>query len=308
MKSRLIVTFALLLFFFCGREKKESFSGTARLKLGALPEESKMVAYINADAVLNSPFFTEGGDSSELSAWFGKMVQTLSNEVGLVDIREIYAALDLDQEGNPIPLLIGQGEMNDGKLADMVKGWEVRDYHGATLYGQKGDDAILARVGESTWVAGETNRALSWIDGHRDEEVSGALLARLDPVRYKNTFWIHIDAQSMLASMAEKGDSDWMRGLGGARSLQFSADLGRALVFDGQCIFEDEERAGLFRDAIKGALATAKLSVPDERRIIDVLNKININARGNRVDIDFSIKREDIDRLVSLKERGVVTL
>ena len=149
---------------------------------------------------------------------------------------------------------------------------------------------------------------MSWIDGHRDKEVSSTLLARLDPVRYKNTFWIHIDAQSMLASMAEQGDSDWMRGLGGARSLQFSADLGRTLDFDGQCIFGDEERAGLFRDAIKGALATAKLSVPDERRIIDVLNKININARGNRVDIDFSIKREDIDRLVSLKERGVVTL
>jgi hypothetical protein len=61
--------------------------------------------------------------------------------------------------------------------------------------------------------------------------------------------------------------------------------------------FEDAEKAGLFRDAMKGFVATAKLSMSEDRDAIDILNKIKIDTKKDEVVIQFKMSQEDIDKL-----------
>ena len=78
--------------------------------------------------------------------------------------------------------------------------------------------------------------------------------------------------------------------------------VGQDLQFAGEGEFADAENAELFHDAVKGALAAAKLSMSGDREAVDVLNKIEIKIKGSRVVVNSQINKADVDKLVAKRD------
>ena len=79
--------------------------------------------------------------------------------------------------------------------------------------------------------------------------------------------------------------------------MNASIKFDEKLTFHGMSQFSDKEKAQLFHDALKGFIATAKLSMSKDRKAVDVLNKIQTDIKGKEIIIEFEMSKEDIDRL-----------
>jgi len=78
------------------------------------------------------------------------------------------------------------------------------------------------------------------------------------------------------------------------------------LLFDGKGEFSDAQNAELFHDAIKGMIATVKISVSGDREAVDVFNKIKIDQDRNWVTGKFEMSKEDIEKLLKSSPKEIV--
>ena len=88
------------------------------------------------------------------------------------------------------------------------------------------------------------------------------------------------------------------------QDVQFSVDVNDAIKLDGEGNFSDAQNAELFHDAVKGALATLKLSVSDDRDAVDVMNKVNISTGNNSVKVNLEMSKADVEKLMQ-RGRGL---
>ena len=150
----------------------------------------------------------------------------------------------------------------------------------------------------------------SWLDKFqsrkRNKLANQELVNRIRRLEYKTDAWLTLDFRPIMDTItAEVGDDSWISQFEGLRSIQnldFSMKVGQDLRFAGEGQFSDAENAELFHDAVKGALAAAKLSVSGDREAVDVLNKIKIKAKDNRVVVDFQINKADVEKLIAKGE------
>jgi hypothetical protein len=133
------------------------------------------------------------------------------------------------------------------------------------------------------------------------------LLTRINRIKYKKGMWFTLDAREMLQEISEKmakhPEGRRLSSIKSIQNFQVSTRLDDKIWFSATGNFSDEEKAELFHDALKGGIATLKLSVSEDRAAVDVLNKIEISADGSQVHLEFNMSKEDIEKLKESKPR-----
>jgi hypothetical protein len=105
----------------------------------------------------------------------------------------------------------------------------------------------------------------------------------------------------------ENQSVDIFSSLESVEQVNISFRLTEQFRLDSYGNFADDEKAGLFYDALKGFVAAAKLSVSDDRSAVDILNKIKIEQDGRSVRMHFEMSQEEIRKMVD-KEYKIASL
>ena len=117
----------------------------------------------------------------------------------------------------------------------------------------------------------------------------------MSKVKYHNGIWMTMQTGEVIDELVDDVEDDVPMGnLQALRSVEhvdFSMDLTREIRMTGQGHFTDADKAELFHDAIKGAVAAAKLSASRDRELVDILNKLDIETDANSVRFDFEMSQ-----------------
>ena len=132
-------------------------------------------------------------------------------------------------------------------------------------------------------------------------ELDKKLVNALDTLPYKQAFWLLVHTPTAakvfdhmpvppVKELAEKIESAF-----------FSWKMDSHIRANSTLIATSEDNAGLMQDAVKGFIATAKLSVNKDRRLVDILNKIDVSVEEKSTRIDLSFSQQDAKQLMQAK-------
>ncbi|MEJ2054166.1 MAG: hypothetical protein P8X42_09625, partial [Calditrichaceae bacterium] len=142
-----------------------------------------------------------------------------------------------------------------------------------------------------------------WID--KSKTTQGApdnqLISQIDKLKYKDSAWFTMDTK-LLAKQMHKQNNKKLKSLESIERFSISADLNENLRIYCESVFISNEKAKLFYDAAKGVIAAGKLSVTDDREIIDILNAIDVSQDGDIVTIDMKLNKQEIEKLKNKKD------
>ena len=123
-------------------------------------------------------------------------------------------------------------------------------------------------------------------------------MPQIKELKFKSYAWMVMEAKPFLDQIRRHDIADRLQGVYNIDNASFTMNLSDNFRFNGQCECSDEEKAELLRDAIKGAIAAAKLSVSEDRDAIDILNKIEISVEGKQVSANSDMSRKEIEKLI----------
>ena len=221
------------------------------------------------------------------------------------DIHELYIAADKFEDDDGFILLLVLGDFDGEKILNFLESQnlgrklEQVKYKDYVLYRTEGDDAVLCLKDEHTVVAGRDNGVKEWLDNVEKKSREKQLVERVAPIRFKQTGWITVDAQDQLTQMI---DDEILEKLDGLKTAALSFDVDKQLQLTGTCLCTETEKAELFYDTMKGALAAAKLHVSDNRKLVDILNKIHIVQRKETINVDFKMTQSELEQLLEWEE------
>lgn len=314
--------FTALLLWQCARERPQAISAEMTRQLALLPlsdisgETPAGLGYINLERMRQSAIYTMLQDSLRERMHGEKELDELAEATGFdfrKDVKEVYLAFEPGPQrraGNFLAAAIGKYDSQ--RIMDFVarentgKPITPESYNGVTLYRVEDKPFVLGFADESYAVGGKEQWVKSWLDNFRaaksDVTLDPDLAERLKPLKYKNGAWFVMDpthlVNALMDEMREDTDARRLEVLRAVRSLNFSLDMGEEIKFDGLGQFTDAEKAKLFQDLVKGALATVKLSLSGDRAAIDVMNKIHVKTDGKNVRVDGKMSRKDLEKLM----------
>ena len=106
-------------------------------------------------------------------------------------------------------------------------------------------------------------------------------------IKYDDGLWMTVRTDDVMDDLVDGVDEDIAMGnfdvLRSVEHVDFSMDLTREIRMAGQGTFVDPEKAELFHDALKGMVAAAKLSASNDRELVDILNKLEVETDNNNV-------------------------
>lgn len=304
----------------CGLEKVEPFSSEMVEELALLPPTSTGVGYVNIVSLRESPFFSMLKERWENRHFHSDEYQDFMEATGLdlrKDINEIYLGfVSKEMKDKPSVLILINGIFNQDKIMNYLsQNDEDHDIEKETvdnfiLYTINKDEVAFSFVSDTRIVFGSESLVRAWLEKyrqHQKEKTNPDLLHRIQQLKYKSGLWFTFNAEDAIQKMMEKIEShpDGRRfsGLKNIKDVNFSIRADDKLRFSGLGNFSDSENAELFRDAVKGFIATMKLSMSEDRGAVDVLNKITVKARNKQVLIDFEMNKEDIEKLKKHKPK-----
>lgn len=155
-----------------------------------------------------------------------------------------------------------------------------------------------------TLVAG--NKA--WVQAIIDGKTAGesvkqneALTALISKLAFGDQCWFVANtAEAMEALSEELGERGEFKGTRAVKSLEgvvFSASVGQKANLQGEALCDNEENGKLLAEAMKGALATAKLAVSDDREAVDMLNRIEVDQAGKSVKFSANLDKAFFDKM-----------
>lgn len=318
-----LIILILSLFWQCSREDSQPFSRDAEQEIALLPAQASGLGFLNIKAIRESPFFAMVKENLEENPFYSKDYQEFLDATGLdirKDIEELYFCL-IPEENQEKPELFAliKGNYDPQKITEYIlqnsdEGEVVTSsYAEHTIYNLDDDKFAFCFADNSRLILGNENQLKTWLDrtGERKKtRITAEMQRRLKDVRYKGEAWVSMDAKGFVEKMMNEMNRHSREGrfeaLKSLQNMNASAKFDERLSFHGMSQFSDKENAKLFHDALKGFIATAKLSVSQDRKAVDVLNKINTEIRGDRIILDFKMSKEDINRLKKKKEELAV--
>jgi hypothetical protein len=284
-------------------------------QLALMPQSSSGLGYINLEKMRQSPFYEMMQDSLRNRMRHHRELDEFAEATGFdlrEDVKEMYLSFDPNpqkREGNF--LIVAPGQYDPQKIMDYIAAQDNEgdlsreSYEDFELYRLRHKEYVFSFVNENYMVGGKENLVKSWLDNFKSgnaESGSQELAERVKQLKYKNGAWFTMNTAAMMEKVMDEIDQyDKTRrfdALRAVQNVQFSMNVNDEIKFDGAGNFSDTEKAKLFHDAIKGGLATIKLSMSGDRDAIDVINKINISTENNSVKVDGSMSREDIEKLM----------
>lgn len=184
-------------------------------------------------------------------------------------------------------------------------------YNGKTIYvvKERGEKAFYFPDAH-TLVAGGKDWVQAIIDGNtadRSVKQNAAVVELMNKIRFKDQCWFVANTAEVMERMAEEmGESRDFKGTRAVKAVQnvvFSGHVGEKAELYGEAVCDNEENSRLLADAAKGALATAKLAVSDDREAVDMLNRIDIDVKGKSVEFAANLDKAFFDKLREKAEK-----
>ncbi len=306
--------FLALLLWNCSGEKSESLSGEMQTELAQLPAGFDGLIYTNVKSMKSSPFFKMMIEKHTPNWEKDQEFKQFCEETGfdpLEDIEELYlgfSAPETPREKNA--LVIVKGNFDVEKLRSYFgkhgQSGPIGDagYEGYFFDAPNGEAMLLALVDQHRIALGKSALLEKYLTGLKNGNKADNGYAKLvKPVRYKNGAWMSVNTAGMMEKVLDQLDRnpDLPRfpALEHVKYVQWSMKADQELNFDAAGDFGEAEYANLFHDAIKGALAAFKLAVSRDRRVIDVINKIEVKKAGSRVSVHASLNQDDLKKLMA---------
>lgn len=297
----------------CTREQPETLSRQMWGQIALLPDSAPAIGYVNIQSIKDSPFFPFIEDSMGKKHFYSDEYQEFMDATGLNlrrDIHDIYFCFFPEKEGGHKGILaVVNGSYQPDNIINYIREHEGEDtlyqesYQKFTIYGLDDNGISICFPDSNQLIGGNPHMVKLWLDNYasRNPKINPQTLDRIRSLRYKNQGWLSVDVRSfiddMTRAMQRHPEARRFEGLKSMEDVNFSMKMDRELKFSGSAMFSSNETAKLFKEAIKGWIATAKLAVSQERKAVDVLNKIRVESHGNQVLVRFSLTREDIETL-----------
>lgn len=320
MKKSIIVLLSIMLlstlFWQCERTTTP-VSSSMKKELSRLPESAIGMAYMNVSKVKESDFFSMFEDEFQSKLSRDEEYQEFTEATGFdltKDVDEMYVVFAPGHSRDEKQFLaVIKGNFDEDKIIGFISSQDERHtvkskrYQDYTIYQIEDKPVQFSFPDENTLIVGVEPYVTTWLNG---DENSQKWIDRMQRMRYKNGICATLDAQSIIQEMMMELD-EWEKGkklqaLKSAEDVYFSMEATDKLLFDGKCKFSDAQNAELFHDAIKGMIATVKISVSGDREAVDVFNKIKIDQDRNWVTGEFKMSKEDIEKLLKSSPKEIV--
>ncbi len=304
----------------CAPERTKPLSGEMKNVIATFPESSIGMGYANIEAMRESPFFSMMEKNWHKGPIHSEEYQEFMDATGLdlrKDINQIYFSLvpGATQE-KPEFLTLVMGKFDPEKITDYLlskdEDQEITEqtFEDYKIFLLDEDHVSFSIVDNNRMIAGSPDLVQSWLSGLKNEnqgKINPAMLDRIKSLKYKNDAWFTLNTEPMIGKMLDKleerGEGERLAGLKSVQNLNFCMKVNDEIKFSGMGNFSDDEKAKLFSDALKGFVATAKLSLSEDRDAVDVLNKIDIDTRGNQVMVNFKMNKADVEKLLEKRRR-----
>lgn len=327
-KSLLPLAFAVLM--ACGQPGTKSLSSGMQDDLAKLPQNLQTVFYADVQTLKNSELGKE---------FHHQMDSTMRGHHRDEDYREFMEATGLDLEKDVHSVLVGmqasletrsdstehvdgaafaviKGDFDENKIVAFVQEKElqegrndltVTDYNGKKIYsGRRGKQSAYFANANTVIVGTE-----EWLKTVIDNKLDGNnLLSNADLMKlirqlpHKDQLWaVGMPGNLMDQVVSELSTHEDFKAGHTLRSLKsgmMSAQVNTAAEVWASATCTTEEDCRLMSEALKGALAMAKLAVSDDRELVDMLNGFEIEAKGTELHVTGKIDKVFLEKL---KER-----
>lgn len=310
-----VVLFSIVTLWQCAPERPEKLSSDVAIQLSMLPEEANGVTYINMAAMKESPFFAMATEDMDHSPFTHPEYREFMEATGFdmrKDVEKIYIAFSPGDNPHAKKFIaVVTGKFNPDKIMEFAaqKDQEhkivAEDHDGFKIYRMEDKPFILSFPDDRTLVLGNDEMVNDWLE--RFEKTSGERVLskkwinKIEKMAYKNGICFTMDTEPVINTFMQQinryGEGLRLDALKSLKEIDFSMALDDKIRFDGVGQFSDAENAGLFHDAFKGIIATAKISVSGERDMVDMINQLKVKQQGKDVSVKFELSQEDIKRL-----------
>ena len=316
----LVFVTSTIILWKCAPERVEPLSTEMKNVIATLPDSSMGIGYINIGAMQESPFFSMMEKDWHKGPMHSEEYQEFMDATGLdlrKDINQVYFDLVPGTDGEkPEFLTLVMGKFDPKKITDYLmskdEDQEITEqtFEDYKIFLLDNDQVSFSIVDNNRLIAGSSNLVKSWLKGLKQKnqgKIDPDMLEQINSLKYKNDAWFTLNTEPMIGEildkMNESSEGERLAGLKSVKNLNFSMKVNDELIFSGVGNFSDNEKAKLFHDALKGFVATAKLSLSEDRDAVDVLNKIDIDTRGDQVLVNFKMSKADVEKLMEKRSR-----
>ncbi len=311
-RNRIVRSFSLFFLFLigvqCSRQMGEPLSEEARHQLDLLPEPVLAVAYLNVPQLVKSSFLQSLTNFDQYDPFQQPEFQEFVQETGFDprrDIREVYLAIGQQlQPSDQNVLAIIRGSFDSEKLLTVAREKtsrsEIRSepFQGFTLYSLPlGNSWQFCFPETDLLIVGAKSLVKSWLENYRRGSgpgLSPKIMKALQQLTFKGDIWFAMDpaplVRQMAKDLAHRSQDERMKAIRSLQGIAFSARVNQGLRFEGLGQFNDPEKAQLFHDAVKGAIAAAKLALSNDRKKVDMLNKIRVQLKRRTLRVMFNLE------------------
>lgn len=316
--SLMLIIALVALMFACQQDQKEPFRSEMLSQIARLPQDANFLGYFNYQQIRETPFIQLLLDSTEHAPFIDRTYQDFLDLTDFdfqKDIKDVYFAGTISGSEDEFDgLIVAFGKYNPEKIMNYVlendKKQELTQelYAGKPLYHFKKSNPkehkIFCFVDEKTFIGGGEVPVKAWLD-KLGKEISAnrELVSRLEKLPYKNHAWFTGSLETALKKLDQEKNFHPMQGMQHLRNIDVSFKFSQELLCASSLEASNPEKASLFRDTIKGAISTAKLSVSEDRGTVDVLNKIEVKQQKNKINVTFRLTKEDVKKLIEQKKK-----
>jgi len=327
----LLLSLALLV-AGCTQPKTTSLPSTVDQHLAWIPQNVNGVAYVDVQSLRQSEL------GVKLEEDFDKPWSRMRDDEHLKELLEM-ANFDFEKDLHSVLAgfrgsahdslnsfaLVVTGNFDEQKISETLRAVQdsmaqhhhdapkmsTETYYGKTLYVIKehGERAFYF-ADAHTLVASNKDWVQAIIDGKTaDQSVkqNNAISALMNKLRFKEQGWVVANTAEVMEKVAEEmGRSSNFKGTRAVKAVQgvtFSAKFAKNAELDGEAVCDSEESSKLLVEALKGALATAKLAVSDDREAVDMLNHIDIGMSGKAVKFNADLDKAFFDKMREKAEK-----
>ena len=327
----LLMLFAVLV-AGCARTSSTAMSPTVAQHLAWIPQEVNSVAYFDLQSLQQSELgkSLEKDFDHKISRWrddedYREFLDKTGFDVEK-DLHNVLMGFEADnREVSRHFAVIATGNFDEQKIIEAIK--TARDsmdfhhrqselasetYNGKTIYIVKDDGEKACYFADAhTLVAGSREWIQTVIDGKsadKSVQKNAAIAELLGKLRYKEQCWFVANTAMMMEKVADElGESGAFKGTRAVKAVQnvvFSAKVGNQADLYGEALCDSDDNSQLLTEAMKGALATAKLAVSDDREAVDMLNRVDVNQAGKAVKMSASLDKAFFDKMRERVEKG----
>lgn len=292
-------------------------SSSMKKELSRLPESAIGMAYVNINKIKESEFFSMFEDKFNMELNEDEDYQDFTDATGFdftKDVDEMYVTFAPGESRDQKQFLaVIKGSFDEEKIVDFISTHDKRhelksqQYQDYKIYRIEDKPVRFSFPDANTLIVGVEHYVTTWLNG---DENSHKWIKRMEKMRYKDGICFTMDAKAVINEVMTQIDrmdeAKRLQALKSVEDVYFSAEATDEILFEGRGKFSDAQNAELFHDAIKGVLATVKISVSGDRDAVDIFNKIKINQDGDWITSHFKMSKEDVEKLMKTHPKAMV--